>query len=420
MSTAIPSPPASTSPTEPPCSTMDFSHPDPAQCPLTMLTFFKGPTRQKQTDQNHIRQSISFGFVSNKPHQPQQQQQQQQHGGGVSSADRPRVVTNWKSESETHREISISLDQPPLTPSPGSHRFSCSSHHRGERIEPLHLKPIPSEVLLPFDRRETEFMTLLTEPQNVGLYNRLKDCMKSDLPVFEAEVLRASRSAMGDREWILAIRGAVTLRDNTLWVSLRGLMGADGLDTVESEMGAGDQIQIQMMKMMEHGSGWHVQPHKIRRRASMRSNGPDTRRRTLFNPPHSRSFSEPSLFSGFSADSDLDSISVISQSPRTRMASIKEHDALEGDENLPNNNEHEAFHSPSSTQLFPESGDDQPDENHILALKILDAPVAESLLLEQENSTQKYPCPFLPHGLKYSFGKVVESGLGLQSLNNIA
>jgi len=343
---------------------------------MTTLTFFKGPSRQKQAE-NPVRKSICFGFLSNKATQHEQLKR---------SADRPRVVTNWKSASETQREIANSLDQAALSP---IHRFSCSQ--TGERIEPLTLRSIPAEVLLPFGQRESEICELLTEKQNVGLYNRLKDRLESDFfAKFENQLLRASRSEMGDREWIMAIRALIQPLDDNLWVSFRGLIGADGLDNEQDTNTA-----------VEHG--WHVQPFKVRR-SSFRST--ESRRRT--DPSvHSRSFSEPSL-SGHGGESDLDSVSVVSQSPRVWMESIKEQEGLEV-ETAP-------LEDCPVLQNGSDSGDEEPDDSHVLTLKILDGPSAHHPVLSNEGSI-KNSCCFLPHGLKYSFGQVLEHGLGLRSLN---
>ncbi|KNZ61724.1 hypothetical protein VP01_1367g10 [Puccinia sorghi] len=355
----------------------DLPPSDHGPSPMTTLTFFKGPSRQTQAE-NLVRKSICFGFLSN----PQQLKR---------SADRPRVVTNWKSESETQREIANSLDQPALAP---IHRFSSCSQ-TGERIEPLNLKSIPAEVLLPFNQRETEICELLTEKQNVGLYNRLKDRLGSNFAKLENDLLRASRSEMGDREWIMAIRALIQPLDDNLWVSFRGLMGADGLDNEQDTNAA-----------LEHG--WHVQPFKVRR-SSFRST--ESRRRT--DPSvHNRSFSEPSL-SVYGGESDLDSISVVSQSPRVRMESIQEQEGLEVEASTAPLEECPVLQNGS------DSDDEEPDDSHVLAIKILDGPSAVRPVLSNEGNTEN-SCCFLPHGLKYSFGQVLEHGLGLRFLNVVS
>ncbi|WAR60951.1 hypothetical protein PtB15_13B202 [Puccinia triticina] len=372
---AISTPPSSDQPTDLPSPNLEFSSQGPS--PMTMLTFFKGPSRNKKTE-NPVRKSICFGFVSNNPAQQQPP---------TRNADRPRVVTNWKSESETQREIAHSLDQPVFS---SINRFSCPQ--TGERIEPLNLKSIPAEVLLPFGQRESEIFELLAERQNVGLYNRLKDRLQADdWSKFENDLLRASRSEMGDQEWIMAIRALIEPLDNNLWVSFRGLIGADGLDHQETSNVA-----------MEHD--WHVQPFKVRR-SSFRS--ADGRRRR--DSQHGRSFSESSLSGGFAGgESDLDSISVISQSPRARMESIKEQEGLEAeDSSVP-------FDNCPMLQTCSDSGDDEPDESHVLALKILDGPSDPHPSID---TSGKNAYCLLPHGLKYSFGQVIDHGLGLQSLN---
>lgn len=359
---------------------------------MTMLTFFKGPSRNKQAE-NPVRKSICFGLVS---HHPSQQPQPNRH------ADRPRVVTNWKSESETQREILNSLEQPVFSPTMIHNRSSsCHSHPADQRIEPLNLKSIPAEVLLPFNERENEIVELLAEPQNQGLYKRLNDRLlqAESWSKFEKEFLRASRAEIGDREWITAIRALIEPLDDHLWVSFRGLIGADGLDDQESRPPTEE--------------GWHVQPFKVRR-SSIRST--DGRRR--MDSHHSRSFSsDSSSLSGFGTleSEPEDSISMVSQSPRTRMDSIKEHDFLESELDDP---EAPAFDCPSMIlQTGSDSSDDQADDSHVLALKILDGPSDPHPSSSDSNSHVKHACCLLPHGLKYSFGQVLDHGLGFQSLN---
>ncbi|KAA1085514.1 hypothetical protein PGT21_009744 [Puccinia graminis f. sp. tritici] len=387
---AISTPPSSHQPTDLPSPKLEIMD-DQGPSPMTMLTFFKGPSRNKLAE-NPVRKSICFGLVS---HHPSQQPQPNRH------ADRPRVVTNWKSESETQREILNSLEQPVFSPTMSHNRSSSShSHPTDQRIEPLNLKSIPAEVLLPFNERENEIVELLAEPQNLGLYKRLKDRLlqAESWPKFEKGLLRASREEIGDREWIVAIRALIEPLDDHLWVSFRGLIGADGLDDQESKPAKEED--------------WHVQPFKVRR-SSIRST--DGRRR--MDSHHSRSISSDSSLSGVGTlESDMeDSFSMVSQSPRARMDSIKEHDFLESELDDP---EAPGCDSPGMIpQTGSDSGDDQADDSHVLALKILDGPSDPIPSSSDPKGDVKHAYCLLPHGLKYSFGQVVDHGLGLQSLN---
>ncbi|KAH9444974.1 hypothetical protein MJO28_012954 [Puccinia striiformis f. sp. tritici] len=346
---------------------------DQCPSPMTMLAFFKGPSPKKK-EENPIRKSICFGFVSN--------QQQEQP---TRNADRPRVITNWKSESETQREIANSLDQP--SSSPINYNRFRSPHKSEERIEPLNLKSIPAEVLLPFGQREKEIFELLAEKQNVNLYNRLKDRLQAKWAKFESEILGASRLVIGDQEWIMTIRALIEPLDDNLWVSFRGLIGADGLDRQDTQ------------PTIEHD--WHVQPVKLRRSSFRSTDNPAGHHRPS-DRRHSRSLSDSSLLSGLGSESDLDAISAISLSPRARMDSIKEQEGSEG-ENLGVLSDCPMLQNSSDTD------DDEPDRNHVLALKILDDPHPTTLKNDPNASC------LLSHGLKYSFGQVVAHGLGLQS-----
>lgn len=341
--------------------------------PITMLTLLKGPPEKKALEQN-VRQWFCFGLNNSNDHHPSRQ------------ADKPRLVTNWKTETETRKQIANSLDSPP----PSINQFSFPDPT--ESAEPLNLRSISNEVLLPFGEREKEILELLHEDRNVDLYHCLTQILGPRWPQFEAEVLTLSRSVMSDQDWIKAIRESIEPLDLTLWIRWRGMIGADSLDQ-EAEK----SIQ----------QDWLIQPVKVRRSSTRSSE----RCRRVGGPPDRRR--RDSFISVF-GDSDQESvISVASHSPITMMESIQEQEVFELDHDSPASEQQSPSNLKSGSPSCPPSSDsdsDEPDKNHAIAFKILERSISlNSDSLESDHQS----CP--SHGLKYSFGQVDQKGLGLQS-----
>lgn len=122
------------------------------------------------------------------------------------------------SSYETNREIRILHEQ---TESPTDDGASTEM----TALEPLELQQLAPNVLLPFSERHTEVIELLNAPCNSRLLSRLRQLGRwKELE----ELLKQTREKTADRQWVEKVEGAVA--NPSLWVSLRGMLGADDID----------------------------------------------------------------------------------------------------------------------------------------------------------------------------------------------